>query len=248
LSVLNSPRAVLIDLDDTLLDHAHASGLTVAAVHERFEVFQERGVGELEAMHGRLLEEIHVEVACGRMTLKAGREERYRRILIAYGVEEEAARKRSVEVAHHARTVYMGLRRLVPGARELLLALKGAAVVGIVTNNTVEEQTEKLATFGLGELVNFMVVSEEIGHAKPSAVIFEEALRRAGCVASEAVMLGDSWTADIQGALNAGVRPVWLNRHGKRRGVEPAGAVMGAEVVELASLEPTARVLGVLGF
>ncbi len=240
MSVLNQPRAVLIDLDDTLVDHAHASGLTVAEVHRAFAVFHCRTAAELETMHGRLLEEIHIEVACGRMTLQAGREERYRRILLAYGVEEAEAVKQSVEVARHARMFYMGQRRVMAGAVELLRALRGKAVVGIVTNNTVEEQTEKLATFGLAGLVDFMVVSEEIGCAKPSPEIFNVALERAGCAAGEAVMLGDSWAADMEGAVGAGIRGVWLNRHGKVRKA-------GLEIEEVTSLEPLERLLKVLG-
>lgn len=147
----------------------------------------------------------------------------------------------SVEVARHARAFYMGRRQLIPGARELLTALRGYAVVGIVTNNTVDEQREKLSTFGLTELIDFMVVSEEVGYAKPDIRIFQEALTRARCGADRAVMLGDSWPADIRGALGAGIAAVWLNRHGK---VKPEAA----EVIEVSSLEPTERVLRVLGF
>jgi HAD superfamily hydrolase (TIGR01549 family) len=236
------PHAVLFDLDDTLLDHASGSRETVEEVHRAFEVFGKRPVEELGEMHNRLLEEIHVEVACGRMTLQAGREERYRRMLVAYGVAESVAAQKSVEVARHARAYYMGRRKLIPGARELLAELKGQAVVGIVTNNTLEEQTEKLATFGLGNLVDFMVVSESVGCAKPDRRIFHEALRRAGCDGDRAAMVGDSWPADIRGALGAGIgRVVWFNRHGKAR-PEPA------EVLEVSDLEPTGRVMQVLGF
>lgn len=60
-----------------------------------------------------------------------------------------------------------------------------------------------------------LVVSEAVGVAKPDPAIFQTALQRLHCAASEVVMVGDSWPADILGATNLGVRAIWLNRHGQ---------------------------------
>ena len=80
-------------------------------------------------------------------------------------------------------------------------------------------------------------MSEEAGVSKPDPRIFRIALERLGCAAGEAVMVGDSWSADIVGARAAGIRAIWFNpRHGavprREAGVsqlealEPADAVM----------------------
>jgi putative hydrolase of the HAD superfamily len=235
------PRLVLIDLDDTLLDHMHASVVTLTHVYNQFTEFHTRTCEEVTSHHDDLLEELHVEVAKGRMPLQAAREERYARMLRAAGVKEYAAKAKAVEVAREARAKYLKSRKLVPGAKELLEALVGKAVIGIVTNNTVDEQKEKLHTFGLSSLIDFMLVSEEIGITKPDPRIFYEALKRGGCRAEHAVMLGDSWSSDIRGALAVNIRPIWLNRIGKPR-PEPL------DVHELASLEPLTHVLATIGF
>ena len=52
--------------------------------------------------------------------------------------------------------------------------------------------------------------------AKPDPRIFAIALERLGCAAADAVMIGDSWPADIEGARAAGVRAIWFNRSGQR--------------------------------
>jgi putative hydrolase of the HAD superfamily len=84
----------------------------------------------------------------------------------------------------------------------------------VITNNTVNEQKEKLATFGFAPHVDVLVTSEEAGVAKPDPQIFRIALERLGCEPYEAVMIGDAWVQDILGATSAGIRALWLNRHG----------------------------------
>ena len=78
-----------------------------------------------------------------------------------------------------------------------------------------------------------LVVSEEAGVSKPHPRIFEIALERAGAAAAEAVMLGDSWTNDVEGARAAGIRAVWFNRDG-RDAPDPAVPVVR-------SLQPSAE-------
>ena len=48
--------------------------------------------------------------------------------------------------------------------------------------------------------------------SKPDPAIFAIALERLGVVAGDAVMIGDSWAADVEGAMASGVRAIWFNR------------------------------------
>ena len=63
--------------------------------------------------------------------------------------------------------------------------------------------------------MDVLVVSEEAGVAKPSPRIFEIALERVKVRAEDAVMVGDSWTNDVEGARAAGLRAIWFNREGR---------------------------------
>ncbi len=107
---------------------------------------------------------------------------------------------------------YQRLRRPVPGAPEAIRRLKGRTRLGVVTNNTVAEQAEKLGFLGLDRVVDFLLTSEEVGVAKPDPAIFRVALDRAGVAPEEAVMVGDSWGSDVVGARAAGIRALWFNR------------------------------------
>ena len=98
---------------------------------------------------------------------------------------------------------------------ETPLVLKRARArytTGIVTNGFTITQQAKIKKYALAEQVDFCLISEEIGFHKPDARIFEHALQKAGNLLPEqAVFVGDNLDADIRGALNAGLQPIFIN-------------------------------------
>lgn len=69
--------------------------------------------------------------------------------------------------------------------------------------------------FSLRDLITVSLSGAEHGYMKPHRSIFDAALARANVQASEAMMVGDSFKHDIEGALNAGWRAVLLRRSGE---------------------------------
>jgi putative hydrolase of the HAD superfamily len=201
---------VFFDLDDTLFDNSFSVGAGLDALRLVLPGFGARAREDLMQMHGRELEALHVRVLVGEMTLQQARVARFATLCRACGMEDEPVEP----IAEMYRAAYQRARRAVPGARELLSALRGRAVVGVITNNVVEEQLDKLDALDLRGLIDVLVISEEAGVAKPDPAIFRIALARAGCRPEQAVMVGDSWVVDIAGARATGIRPVWLNRWG----------------------------------
>jgi len=223
-------RAVLIDLDDTLLDHTSSSRAALSAVCRANPALAALPFAEVLADHAAILEELHREVLRGACSLDAARTERFRRLLTRHGADADPAL-----AAACYRATYQAARQAVPGALALLEQLRGRAAVAVVSNNVQAEQEEKLRHLGMHHLIDVLVASETVGVAKPDPAIFAAALRQLGCAAADAVMVGDSWATDVLGARAAGVRAVWLNRHGFPC-PDPALAH------ELSTLEPTAVV------
>jgi HAD superfamily hydrolase (TIGR01549 family) len=204
-------RAVLFDLDDTLFDHAGCARCALEAVY-RAAGLEGMGFDEFSARHAGILEDLHREVLAGRRTIDEAREERFRRLLAGAGVPGAATVAR--ETAARYRDRYVAERRAVEGAAALLAAVRTRAVVGIVTNNIRDEQIEKLRACGLEAHVDVLMASEEVGISKPDPAIFRIALERLACDPAEAVMVGDSWAADVAGARAAGIAPIWFNPAG----------------------------------
>jgi putative hydrolase of the HAD superfamily len=229
-------RAVLFDLDDTLFDHRTSARAALSEVHRRHA--PEVAFAAFETQHLHHLEDLHGEVLAGRLSIDDARRERFRRLFadVGVGVDEGAVDR----IAAAYRRGYVSARRVVDGAAALLAAVKPHARIAIVSNNLLDEQREKLHFCGLTPLVDQLVVSEEVGISKPERGIFDETLRRLGVGVSEAVMFGDSWAADIFGAVNAGIRAVWFNPRRAPRPTDPAG------VTEVLSLTPAEAVLPIL--
>ena len=203
-------RAVLFDLDDTLVDHRHAARAAIDGVRRRFPELAKIPLDVLDAEHQRILDLLHHEVAVGTRSVDDARIDRYRRLFAFAGAGDQ----RAGAAAELHRREYRANRRAVDGAVELLAVLRPQVRIAVVTNNTLAEQSEKLATFGLSPFVDALVTSGELGVAKPQLGIFTEALQRVDCAADEAVMVGDSWAHDVEGARAAGIAAVWLNRTG----------------------------------
>ncbi|CAN5811519.1 HAD-IA family hydrolase [soil metagenome] len=212
-------RAVLFDLDDTLFDHQYCSRAALAVVRTLHPAFGSIDIPILEAAHSRILETLHADVMGGRIPLDSARVERFRQLYETAGVEADATLASRTAVAY--RDAYIDARQAVAGAASVLAAVHRRAKVGIVSNNLLQEQREKLRHCGLESFYDVLVVSEEFGVSKPDPRLFEIALARVECAADETVMVGDSWSADVMGAFAAGIRPIWFNRNATEA---PAGA------------------------
>ena len=101
---------------------------------------------------------------------------------------------------------------LLKGAEELVRYLAKKYPLTVVTNGFVEVQYEKFDKSGLRDCFSHIVLSEEVGCQKPNPRIFEEALRMNGLQAEDVVMIGDSWSSDIKGAINAGIDQIWIRK------------------------------------
>lgn len=104
---------------------------------------------------------------------------------------------------------------LLPGAKELMEAVHGKAKMGIITNGFTELQAIRLERTGMSQYFEHVVISEQVGFAKPDTAIFSHALEKMGSPCkSKVLMVGDNQHSDILGGLNFGIETCWLNSVG----------------------------------
>jgi 5'-nucleotidase len=230
-------KAVLFDLDDTLFDHQYSSRSGLVALMQRYNSLRLVVLDELEQLHAAILNELHMEVLRGKASIDDMRAERFRRIFLHYGEQVSAAIIQEAVMLY--REAYKNARRTICGVVPLLQALHSRVHIAVVTNNMLVEQQEKLRVCGLTPLVDTLIASEEVGSIKPEPAIFEITLQRIGCQAHEAIMIGDSWKADVIGAQGVGIRAIWFNRC-----CLPCPEPM--QVKELRSFEPLETALEIL--
>lgn len=101
---------------------------------------------------------------------------------------------------------------LFPGARELLDSLVEHCTLALVSNGYGEVQHARMTNFGLGHYFDAIIVSSEVGVAKPHRDFFDHAFTALGNPdPASALMVGDSLTSDIAGANNYGLSCCWYN-------------------------------------
>ena len=123
----------------------------------------------------------------------------------------------------------------LPGAVSLVNALHGKVKMGIITNGFTSLQQIRLERTGLRDRFALLVISEEVGVAKPDPRIFDYALEQAGSPdRSRVLMVGDTAESDILGGINAGLSTCWLNAHHREQpaGIEPTWTVASLSELE----------------
>ncbi len=129
--------------------------------------------------------------------------------LAAVGVSDQAL---AADLAETYRTARRARQLVDAEADPVLGALARDHRLALVSNGAPDVQREKLAGTTLARYFGAIVISCEVGVAKPDPRIFEIALERIGANAHETVMAGDSLARDIAGAHAAGLRAVWIDR------------------------------------
>ena len=104
-----------------------------------------------------------------------------------------------------------GGERLYPDCAEVLASLREKYRLGIIANQSAGSE-QRLEAFGIRQYFDVVAASAEMGFSKPDRRIFEAAMERAGCVASECVMVGDRLDNDIAPAAAVGMRTAWIRQ------------------------------------
>jgi YjjG family noncanonical pyrimidine nucleotidase len=101
--------------------------------------------------------------------------------------------------------------KLVNGAKKVLDYLHGRYEMAIITNGFKEVQYDKIEQSGLGGYFKKIFISEEVGAQKPRREIFEHAIKSMNARKKNTLMIGDSWEADIVGAMDFGIDQAYYN-------------------------------------
>lgn len=100
---------------------------------------------------------------------------------------------------------------LFDGAFEILDYLNGKYKLHIITNGFADVQFRKMKNSRLEIYFDSVTNSEMAGVKKPNPIIFEHALNVANAKKEHSIMIGDSFDADVQGALDAGIDAIFFN-------------------------------------
>lgn len=188
--------AVLFDLDNTLFD-----------VEQYMTGAFEDVATHLSAEHGADREQIHADLLDLWRTETSMYPHLFDDIVADYGIDADV--EHLVELFNdHEPTLepYAGVPKLLDRLRD------AGYVLGVVTDGTARRQRRKLDALGLRTAFETVVLTDEVGEAKPSSLPFEEAARRLERNPDRCVYVGDNPRVDFTGAKNTGMATIRLRR------------------------------------
>ena len=112
---------------------------------------------------------------------------------------------------------FMEYVRIDDHAKSTLDTLHEKYKLGIVSNFAIPECVDKLLErHSLNKLFDVVVVSGAVNKRKPSPEIFEKALEKLDVSAEDAVFVGDTLDADVEGAKKAGMKAIYIERRSQK--------------------------------
>ncbi len=197
-------KAVLIDIDNTLLDFHKCSDEAMCLAARDFGIdFPENYFETFTEINNSLWEKIEK----GELTRQGLFKVRWNLIFEAMGIKADG------EAFEELFREYIKSSTIpVHGAEELIEYLSGKYYVCVASNSELAQQEKRLRKAEMLPYIKKIFTSEEIGFAKPSAEFFEACKEGLSSFSKNEIMLiGDSVTADIEGGKKFGLKTCWFN-------------------------------------
>ncbi|MEX2229733.1 MAG: HAD family hydrolase [Dehalococcoidia bacterium] len=213
--MLRNTRAVLFDLDDTLIDftgnQTWAWSEACRWASDRLGGLEPEPFADVIRATGAWYWSDADRHRAGRRDLRAASAEIVRLAFARAGVAPADADTPRV-LAHHFRDLREAGVALVPGAVELLEALRTrGCALALVTNGTAADQHKKIDQFALAPHFDHLQIEGEFGAGKPDASVYAAALRALDVSAGEATFVGDHLEWDVGAPLRLGMQAVWVD-------------------------------------
>lgn len=206
------PKAILFDLDDTIISF---DGMADYAWGKTCKSFIESEKVPFNVTE--LLESINKtrkwywsdpeRHKSGRMNMIKARREIVKAALAELHFFDE---DKACKIADNYSKLHEESICLFPKSIETLQKLSDLGIrMAIVTNGTSEKQREKINKFCLSDFFECCFIEEEIGFGKPDTRIYRAALQKLNLNADEVWMVGDNLIWDIEAPKKIGIFAVW---------------------------------------
>lgn len=202
-------KAVFFDLDGTLVDFDTSvdtafdeAFLLVARYHPQLQKLDFRTCFDAT---------LNVMIAAEQRGVPhyISRQDRFRETLKSLGYPDDNLAMRLADVYS---TVRVSSLALYDDVLPALNDMRTRHLLGVITNGPTEVQEEQLRVTDVAGYFRHVLISEEVGFAKPHPEIFRRALALTEVMPEEALFVGDTPEIDIAGAQGVEMHTAWINR------------------------------------
>ena len=199
-------KYLLWDIDGTILNFEKAEKRAIRTLFEKFNLGE--CTDEMLSHYIEINKKYWKLLECGEMEKERILVERFMEFFEKEGIRTDVASEfnKAYQLALGDTIVFND------DALDIIKAQKKNYQIIIVTNGTAIAQKKELERSGLDKIADNIFISELVGYEKPSIHFFERVIAEVGIDdVSQAVIIGDSLTSDIQGGVNAGIDTCWYN-------------------------------------
>ena len=204
------PRAILFDLDDTILDTTRSATRVWRRTAQAFEA----EIGQPVEVFEPILERSRAwywsdpqRNQRGRLDVQRSRVEVTHHGLKELGIDDHALAQR---FAQHYSRLRISSMRPFDGALDTLQALVDRGVaLALLTNGDARAQRRKVEHFDLARHFKAVLIEGEMGFGKPDPRVFQRALRACQASPDEAWCVGDSLAWEVAAPQALGMRGIW---------------------------------------
>ena len=204
-------KDLFFDLDHTIWDFELNSKETLWDLHQKYQL-EAKGIDNFDVFYSNY--SVHNHRLWDRYTKGYIKQEelRWKRIylsLLDYKIADEALSK---EMSVDYLDILPNKKNLFPYTIEILDYLKNKDYkMHLITNGFESVQFKKIKNSNIADYFIEVITSEASNSLKPNKEIFEYALKASGAKLETSIMIGDNESADIQGAINAGMDSIFVN-------------------------------------
>lgn len=199
-------KYLLWDIDGTILDFVASESMAIRRLFKKYDLGN--CTEEMLADYSKINTKYWEFLERGEMTKQEILVGRFTEFFAKYGLDISIAASfdKDYQIELGKCPVFM------KNAEFVLEHCDGKYLQIGVTNGTKVAQTGKLKTSGLDKIFDSVYISEDLGAEKPNVEFFEYVFAAENIKdKSQAIIIGDSLTSDMQGGINYGIDTCWFN-------------------------------------
>lgn len=196
---------LLFDLDNTILDFSASSKLAFSAVYRKLEV--DKTLQDVYRLYSGINHSVWQKREAGKLSVTDVKTKRWTLLCDVLGIKKDAAYLNDV--------YFEGIKKhvvFVEGAEDVLKKLEGQYRMIVVTNGLSEVQWSRINDTNIQRFFEHIVISDEIGIAKPAREFFDHCAELIGHPPKDKVLvIGDTKMSDVKGGNDFGYSTCWYN-------------------------------------
>ncbi len=210
------PRAILFDLDDTILDTTRSATRVWRLTAKAFE----SEIGQPAEVFDPILDQARAwywadpdRNLAGRLDVQRSRVEVTHHGLLELGIDDYPFATRFAE--HYSDHRVSSMRPFAGALETLSGYVKDGVPLALITNGDAQAQRDKVAHFDLTQYFRAVLIEGELGFGKPDPRVFEQALAACDAPAEGSWCVGDNLAWEVAAPQQLGMRGIWNDWEGK---------------------------------